>query len=401
MIEHPLLTGVFFMPSKIFSLLAVNGLYYIISGMSTHNVDYYINLLGKFEQFKADNRTRQRNSSLVNPQRLLINPIADFATDLVFIPSKWAYLTTGKALVGATGLFHSALAGRIEAAWRDPISTNTMVKIGRFIQSTALVNAVRKPTSVPFLHFFDRALIAFTQHTCVVTTDLIELLKIPENLHDYIDSERAQAGEAKPSTTLAGKGWQYVKFGLTKVKDAVYALIVLVVKAVRVPLKQMPVVEKALKKTGELLENARNSAHAFILHKAHELIDHGESKVRHQMTSHVASIVCRQTIRSAIGAGLHVAVGTSAYLLANYAFTQYTGAQEFPPEMVRNASRVLKVVGGYLWVRCITPALRDLYDDYNNDFKPDSSTLVEVANILSIKNIRPLVALAKKKLDIK
>ncbi|MDN3506386.1 MAG: hypothetical protein P0S96_04055 [Simkaniaceae bacterium] len=375
--------------------------------MSTHNIDFYINLWDKYERLKEDNQTRQRNRSLINPQNFLINPIADLATDLVCKSSTWAYLSTGKALVGITRPLHANFAHRIEDAWQDPISTETMLKIGKLVQSIARFNAVRKPTLVPLFHFFDRSLIAFTQHVHVVSGDLIELLKIPKNLHRFINAESQMPVEGKEHkktdlpTTLSGKTWQYVKIGVAKAVDALFALIELVVKVTRVLLQRVPIVEKVLGNAKSMVVSARARAYSFLLGKAYDLIRFGEKKARHQVTSRVARIVYRQAIRTAIGTSLQVALATSVYQGANYVFTQYTGAQEFPPEMVQNASRAMKVIGGYLWVRCVTPTLKDLYEDYNDDFKPSSSTFIEVSNILNTKNIAPLVSFAKKKLDIK
>lgn len=397
----------FFLFTKNFNCLAVKGLYYIIFPMSTHNVDYYINLWDKFERLKEGNRARQRNRSYINPQSHLINPIADFATDLIFKTSRGAYLSTGKSLVWVTKPIDAKFAHKIQDAWQDPISTETMLKIGRWIQSTACLNAVRRPTSVPFFHFFDRALIAFTQHTYVVASDLIALLDLPKNLHNYLDTETVEPPQTEetekidPPTTLPGKTWQYVKMGVGKVIDALFALIELMVKATRVPLQRVPVVEKVLGNARTMVANVRARAYAYLVNKAHDFIHYGEKRARHKVTAHAASVTYRHTIRFAIGTGLQIAVAASAYYLANYAFTQYTGAHEFPPEMVKNASRVMKVVGGYLWVRCVTPTLRDLYEDYKENFKPGSSTFLEVSNILSTKNIAPLVTLAKKKLGVK
>ncbi|NGX47466.1 MAG: hypothetical protein K1000chlam3_00840 [Chlamydiae bacterium] len=365
--------------------------------MITHNLNYYGKLYGKYEEFQRNTQIRREKAYFFDPNYLLIRPISLRATELLITPIKWAYSGIGSAAVKVTSYFNPKLGLWVDDVWHDPISTKTMLKIGIWIQSKARIIAIRQPVSYRLLHPLDRAFIAFFQHIHVVTGDLNDLLRIPQKFRDYLISETVKNDPQKKPKSLAGWIWQWVKISTAKVKDGLLALIHLIVKAVEIPLQYMPIVKQALVKIGETLERARTDLHNAFIAKAHRVIDKNERKIRHKVVAKVAEAIARKSITLIISTGLNIALGAGAYLLAKHAFTQVTGIQDLPPEVIRISSIALHFAGAYLWIRCMTPTLHGFYQDYEKKFDPEASTLLELSNLLDRRNFVPVIKFIKKR----
>ena len=79
--------------------------------MTTHNLNYYEKLWGKYEEFQQNNHTRRENTRFFNPNYLLIQPISLLATEILITPTKWAYSGIGSAAVKVTNYFNPKFTG--------------------------------------------------------------------------------------------------------------------------------------------------------------------------------------------------------------------------------------------------------------------------------------------------
>ncbi|NGX27731.1 MAG: hypothetical protein K940chlam6_01669, partial [Chlamydiae bacterium] len=121
-----------------------------------------------------------------------------------------------------------------------------------------------------------------------------------------------------------------------------------------------------------------------------------ERKIRHKVVAEVAETTARKSIAFTISTGLNIALGAGIYFLGKHAFTQVTGSQEIPPEVIRISSIGLKFIGAYLWVRCMTPTVNGFYQDYEEKFDPEASTLLELSNLLDRRNFLLAIKFIKK-----
>ncbi|NGX59636.1 MAG: hypothetical protein KR126chlam3_00789 [Chlamydiae bacterium] len=377
--------------------------------MSVHNIDYYRGLWGKYQEFQDNNQIRRENASYLNPENRIIYPLSCRITNFLMKPT--TYQPIGKAAIKITRFFSTRISSRLEALWNDPISTERMLEIGHWVQAKARVNAVRKPISLPFFYYLDRALISASRHAYIVAKDLNALLSIPKGLRDYLhppveaEVEVEVPNREEQPTSLAGRAWMWIKRGTARVKIAILALIQRIISAVRIPLQYMPLVEKGLVKLSDLLEKARERLHNSLLDKVHKVvhkvvdkvIESGEEKIRDQVVAKVTEVAACQTIRFGVSSGLKVCIGAGTYLLAKHAFTHFTGVHDLPPAVLQVLPKVLTIAGAYLWVRCMTPTLQGFYEDYDENFNPEASTLFEIRSLFDKKNFGAIFSHLKKK----
>ena len=366
--------------------------------MSVHNIDYYRGLWEKYQEFQDNNQIRRENASYLNPENRIIYPLSCRITNFLMKPT--TYQPIGKAAIKITRFFSTRISSRLEALWNDPISTERMLEIGHWVQAKARVNAVRKPISLPFFYYLDRALISASRHAYIVAKDLNALLSIPKGLRDYLhppveaEVEVEVPNREEQPTSLAGRAW-----------IAILALIQRIISAVRIPLQYMPLVEKGLVKLSDLLEKARERLHNSLLDKVHKVvhkvvdkvIESGEEKIRDQVVAKVTEVAACQTIRFGVSSGLKVCIGAGTYLLAKHAFTHFTGVHDLPPAVLQVLPKVLTIAGAYLWVRCMTPTLQGFYEDYDENFNPEASTLFEIRSLFDKKNFGAIFSHLKKK----
>jgi hypothetical protein len=272
-----------------------------------------------------------------------------------------------------------------------------MQRIGRLVRLIARPIATRTPVSVPLFHFFDQAMIAAAQHCYIVTTDLIELLDFPDKLHNFIQNGATEAIKSETPANYMGKAWHYVKLGTSYLKDAVYQLIELIVDVAKTILQDYPRLDAALQKVGEYLEDKRAQIYSGLVKRAHGLVDLGEKNLRHRVAARVANVATHKTLRLTVGWALNGAAGYGAYLLAKQGYMYYTGMSDFPSHWFTLAGVTMQVAGVAFWGHFLIQALDDLKKDYRCDFNPDTSALTEISNLLSRKNIMPLVSFVKKK----
>lgn len=339
--------------------------------MNVNNIGYYKSLWDKYDHFSKNNETRKQNAGYLNPEYLLINPIATVITEATSGAAKWGYTHFGLVVVKTIGLFNSHLGNKAKELWLDPISTETVLVVGTTIEKISYKMAIREPIRFPFLHVLDKIGIAAARHLLIVSKDLNTLLRIPSGLKNYLTTQTTGYQDDTDSPSLINRGWQYIKIGTSKVSDAILDLISLIMKAV----ENFPLADLVIKKTQVHLSLLKEKVHTYLLSAAFRVIDKGEAKARRMVVAKVADESLRQSTHFLVSSGLKLGLGALTYYIAKQGFTQISGYEEISGQAYEVGAVALKVIGAALWVRCITPTLIDLHKDYKKDFDPSKSLL--------------------------
>ena len=170
------------------------------------NVNYYLNLGRRINEFRSNNDERKANRKFTRPHLLFTDPLSRFFVEKALMPVlKRGYSLTESALISGAHLFSLSLSARIEHFFYDPISTQKLISIGAWIEAKSKDFALRNPTQLPLIQYLDTCCISAVRHLYVFSKDVNTLLRIPQQLHNYVNWEikRAELGE-KPLS--AGKG---------------------------------------------------------------------------------------------------------------------------------------------------------------------------------------------------
>jgi len=150
---------------------------------NTQNLKYYYGVYDTFDEFNKNNQLRNQTNSFFRPESYLIEPLSEFFTNKIAMPSlKVAYSTIRSLTVKTAGVLRPSLSNRIDCAWRDPISTKTLLKAGAWIEKYARKWAIRKPSELPMIHYIDAFLIASTRPLYIFSKDMNTLLSIPPEI---------------------------------------------------------------------------------------------------------------------------------------------------------------------------------------------------------------------------
>ena len=363
--------------------------------VAVHNVTYYQNLWNKYEEFQKNNELRRRHNSFISPDSAIVEPLTLLVTEFLITPAKYGYKLAKRVSVKISSSFSKELGERVDEAWHDPISTETMLKIGNFIQSNARKVALRAPTSLPILWYLDASLISFARHTYIVSKDLNALLRIPQLLRSRLSRE-ASIDPSAPAPSLIGKTWRVIKWATSVAKDKVFYLIHLIIKAIRFPLECMPLLKRSLDKLDAGLERIRQIIHNALLVGAQEAITRSERKIRHRVVERVAEATARQCIGFIVSSALRIGIGAVSYLAAKRTFVYFSGKEDLPIEAFYIGILGIKMVGAYLWIRCVTPTVQSFYKDYQGKFDPDAPAFFELPNLFDRANLAFIYRCLKK-----
>ncbi len=347
---------------------------------AVHNLEYYTNLYEGIVEFQHNNADRSQKQKYFRPDTHLIEPLGHYLTDRIIFPLVYPLVS------------------------RYSISQSTLMKVGKRVEAYSKEMALRKPTQLPILKYLDTCRIAIARHLYITSKDTNALLSIPEKLHEYIDTSTTETteGDDPPTipTTLLGRGWQWIKMGTGALKNGFLTLVHRVVTAAEIPFQYMPIVNFLLKKLAEMTNTLQEKVHEKIIDVAHQVVDRKEDKIRKKITQKVIENTTRSSIYFSIQAVLKSGFGIGIYYLTHYAVSQVTGNEELFPQVVQTVSSVaLPCIGGYLWLRCISPSLERIHNSYQEDFDPEASTLRELHTLLNKKNFSKVISLIREKLQ--
>lgn len=380
---------------------------------SSHNLGYYANLFQWYKQWKHDNEVRKEKSSFISLGKI-VDPLSELITNALMNPVIASYGSIGSLAVRITGQFSPERAKRLQEKWEDPISTEAMIKICTWIRDKSKIFATSEPTAMPRLEYLHTAGISFCQHLYIISNDSLEVLTFPEKLRISLgvnkkntisedktevsvemlpESEGSKIPAPQPppvqelhDASLTAKIARSFQKWTAFFQEKIFILIQRVIEAVKKIFTSTPL-EKPIEKWEQKVQKKKKWIHnqikEAVYHKANKLIDGAEMKARKKIVVAAGLASTRQTIKFLVSTGLRVGAGGCVYYTGRWAFTQMTGYADFPPEMISVGNACGRIFGAYLWVRCITPTLQNLYDSYNKDFNPEASTAFEVKKIFS------------------
>lgn len=371
--------------------------------MKLHNIEYYENLWGKYQQFQENNEIRRKKNDFLGIERYIINPVSSAITKIIVSCSRSTYALTGRVFVKITSFFSKGLSNTIYNTWHDPISTHTMLKIGVIMQSILRRFVVRKPVSVPFFSYCDKVLLSLTRHAYIVLVDLNALLSIPQKLKGSFLLRKdikttPQSTVTQSPTSLLGRTWEVMQQGAIRAKEKLLILILLVIRVLQKIFIYIPLLEDFLKKLQKTLEEAIQKAHKALISRVHGIIDENERKIRHKVMANVAEAASRHMVKFVVSSTLRIGLVGSGYWCIKKIFTYYTGHHDLPETAVKVGSIGIQFLGVYFWYLCLYPTIKSLREEYREDFDPNASTILELSNLLDRKNLKAIFYFLKNKL---
>lgn len=397
-----------------------------------HNIGHYKKLIDRYKTAKEENEKRKDHSDIFRIGKI-INPVSELLTQALMGPVIASYNSLGGLTVRITGCYSEEKAEALLKSWDDPVSTETIIKVSTWIRDKSRPIAASKPTTLPKLSYFHRAWIGLFQNIHIISKDAVDLLLIPQKLRETLSPkakkklEKAQPPvlveleetgqtvskekiEKQELSTFSEIAVYGVKKSISFLQECVQYLIEFVVRVVKrifigtaeetplndpeKPAKSGQVEAPKKKWTQWLSFNVVNA----LREKAIKILDNSELSIRKKGVYALGRKMTHQTIKFTISTSLRGAIGAGGYLLARRAFTYWTGHHDIPPEVIKVTTVGVNLLGAYFWVRCLTPALDTLYDDYKENYNPDAATVVELKKILSAGSIGSMFTFLKNRL---
>lgn len=357
--------------------------------MELHNLNYYSGFLEAKREFNENNEQRKKVNSFFYPESLLIEPLSHFLTYSVALPFlRHSYGATGDLASKVSGFFSPTLAASIKNRWKDPFSTETLLKVGGWIERNSRTQAVRTPTQNRFLHYVDTCFISGMQHLYIFSKDINSLLNLPQYLRNLAKSTST---EADPST-IVGKGWKQIKKGTEIVADSFLLLIDKILSIIVLPLQYL-LGDAIFQPYAAIIEGAKNRLQGKTVASFLKVIDQKEKEFRQKLVNKLTYEICRHSI----GLATKTLIQTGVWVLYNKAFNGAIASisdhlgHEMPAKTAKVASIGIKIAGLYLWMRCFTPTVNRLYESYNEKFDPEVSTFKELYSSINRWNVALVV----------
>lgn len=367
--------------------------------IGVQNLNYYFNFFSSAQDVKKRHQQTGILRTLMSPLDRVTRVASSIFTDYVLLPVvKTTHTGLGTVATKATALVSTQLSNWVEKSWNDPISTRTLLKIGEGIESATKAKAKSTPTEWPVFEAVDKCLIGIARHLYVIAKDFNSLLRIPNNLRDYVNwttVDTSPDGEAEPST-IAQKGWALFQKGTKLVSNALMALIAKVIAVASLPLEKIPYLELAVTWIGQKIDAARNHIHKSLIKKAHDVIDTQEAEIRKSIMGKIGEISTRTLVNEVLNLGIKFYISKEVYQLGKLGFAQVIGSQEIPETVEAVASAALKIAAFTLFMRSIAPSIERLHDDYKQDFDTEASTFREFGSLVNRHNLPKLLSFIKK-----
>ncbi len=369
----------------------------------THNINYYTGLWDKYTQIKRDYTEKMQYEEYLYPDLLITRPLSNAVASKVLYPLvSHSYSLVGRLAVKVTALYSRSSADWLENSWHDPVETTTLSSLGKWIQRKTIVIAKQTPTEIPILVYFHRTGIVAARSVYILSKDLTTLLEVPQGLHNYVTgyiekSVEPPASKEEGPKTLLGRVWTWIRHAIEWLRDGFNALICKVAKVTEKPLKKVPKVKSFFETLKEDVKRGSLSIQKFLVEKTHGYIADGETLLRKRVVAKISEVALKNVLRSGVHTGIKIGISVGVYELGKSAFVHYTQTHELAEQVEIVASRVLRVVGGYLFIRYMAPTVQALHDDYRPEFDEEASTLSELISQLSIKNIFKGANLLKSK----
>lgn len=362
---------------------------------ATQNIGHYLNFYDSYQRAKSFSQKKGMIRLALTPLDSAVRLVSTYATDTLLLkPIKWGYGSLGKcATKGASLLFSEKTAKWVEDTWYDPIATKTVLKIGRWIESTTKNTATAKPVSWPLAAAIDKCRIALARHFYVVSKDLNSLLEIPDLLRDSIKWETIEPSkdEKVAAPKSSNRVWQALQAGTKFLSDALLALIAKVVALMGHPLEKIPYLDTLTEKAAQKIDEARNHIHKSVLEKAHSVIDAKETQLRRRLMEKVGDIVARTLVVETVNFSIKFALSKKTYELFSSAVTQLIDNKDLPDLMDSAASAGMKIAGFVLFVHMLLPTIERLHEDYKEEFDAEASTFKELRNLINRKNLPQII----------
>jgi hypothetical protein len=354
--------------------------------VESYNTSYYSNFLDRTQEF-ADSKEK-----FSHPYLLLTDPVSRCFVGKIWMPIlKAGYFFTGAFLIQGSALFSSSLSQKVDDLWYDPISTKNLLKICRFFQKSSQNLAMRHPTDLPLIKYFDRCSISMARHLYIFAKDASLLLKIPKELHNYVNWEFKSSALGEKPTSLLGRAWWWIRRGTQAGSEAFFSVIHAIVGVIQRAFQNFPLENFLFNKVERCLKSVKHYFEDRVKKRLHQQIDRQEGQIRKVVVGKVAEAAFSQLFTSIANVALQYVIGRSVYHLSQKGIFYLSENEKISEGCATGLLYGESILAAYLWIRLMAPTLNGLYADYQIPFDPEASTLRELRTLTGYKHLKNIV----------
>jgi ASC-1-like (ASCH) protein len=303
-----------------------------------------------------------------------LNEFGDkLATQVIVPPIEWAYQGAGSLLSRVAGCVSVKLGKGVQTTWRDPLGTDTLLRLFRPIENLSRRLATRQPSRNRLIHFLDQSLVSHAQYLYVHLKEMNKLLELPKGIKDFIRDSSVNHLLSR-SARLGGRLFVAIDKARITVRNAALTILHYVIRAIDLVFQYIildPDVE-LFKYLLDAIEVGRKKLHGRFSENALKAIEKRESQIRSQIVANVAdfslnyisSLVSRVSLKSLLGVGFYLPIEKALH----YASVIHPTALQFNAGMI---------TAYFLWINVYQPYLESYYEAYRQDFNPNSCTMKE------------------------
>ncbi len=330
-----------------------------MSYSSLEPLRHYLNAGIGGAEFLKNNRQRQSWNYFLRPFDVyVVNPITDLATKNITLPAlKRLYALLGTSTVTALKYVNQSSAEKVENALYDPLSTKSLLKVGKLAQSLSLYWAKRMPIQSSIITYPDTCSVVAARH-----------------LHTFARDMNAVLDMATKSKNLASH--------VSETAD----------KTIIQPYLNKHQTTNLLARVAGVFKYSPKD----ILEKmSHDMIDKNEKKVRQSIVGTAVQSVCRGLLATCLRG--FVRGGTS---FACYRLIEHTIVEIVPnaKTLAHITSFSITAAGTLIWLKCLSSTAERLNSSYREKFDPKSSTFQELTELVGQRNIDAFVTAVKNRL---
>ena len=173
-------------------------------------------------------------------------------------------------------------------------------------------------------------------------------------------------------------------------KNALISVIYSMIGVFRHSFRLIPVENILITSARRGIKHLQNNFRSRVTERVHQAIDQKETLVRRLVVGKVAEATCTRLFTLISHGALQAGIGGVIYLFSRQGMTYLSENEGLSDTVVKVIAYAELFFGGYLWVRCITPTLEGLHEDYQMSFDPNASTLKELSKLIRFRHLSHL-----------